>query len=741
MAWQFHPLVIPLLVGAVLMGVVFAIGVMRRKTPGALPLALLSLALGIYTLGYAGELGSQSVNVTLTWLKIEYLGVVFLGPLTFLTILDFTEGRRYIAPSNLLILLAIPIVTLLLALTAEYHNWIWQDLQLEQYDDLKLASFTPGIWYLLDTGYTLLLLAATLVLLLRRIRQSTERLYRRQALTMLVAVSLPVLVYAIYLIDILPIPLDINPFMGVAMAMLLTWAMFEQQLFDVAPIARETLLNGLPDGVIVVDVQNRIIEINPAARRWLGLESYTNVAGQPLQRIMQNYPHLLQRFGTVAEAKTEVQIEVYGRPLTFDLRITPLYDYRQQLRGRLIVLTNITARVNAEQALQASYERILHLREIDAALGQYLDPRHVAQVTVEGAADVTGAHATALLLHKNEALVVLAATGKFPIEQVGKSVSKVHYDAFNHKDIRLTELFEDEHHPLSLPAMAAQIVAPMVSGERWVGTLVLESDRPGQFTTEDVEMIRLLSSRASVAIDNAEMYEERTRLADELEAFGHTVAHDLKNPLGVIIGYAGLLLGPDVDEETRHSFIKDIEKAARKSINITNALLTLAKVRRTGGVELAPVNMTRIVADALERFEADLKTQKVVLKQPESWPSVLGYGPWIEEIWANYISNAIKYGGDPPVIELGYKVQPDNQLSFWVKDNGEGLTDEQKNLLFQPFTRLSQERAEGHGLGLSIVQRITEKLGGGVGVESTLGEGSCFYFTLPATHPPEALSV
>jgi signal transduction histidine kinase len=120
--------------------------------------------------------------------------------------------------------------------------------------------------------------------------------------------------------------------------------------------------------------------------------------------------------------------------------------------------------------------------------------------------------------------------------------------------------------------------------------------------------------------------------------------------------------------------------------------------------------------------------------RPGAWPAAVGYAPWIEEVWINYLSNALKYGGQPPVVELGADVQDDDWIRFWVRDNGPGILPDDQARLFTPFTRLSQVDLEGHGLGLSIVRRIVEKLGGEVGMESdTTGSGSLFYFTLPAT--------
>jgi signal transduction histidine kinase len=148
--------------------------------------------------------------------------------------------------------------------------------------------------------------------------------------------------------------------------------------------------------------------------------------------------------------------------------------------------------------------------------------------------------------------------------------------------------------------------------------------------------------------------------------------------------------------------------------------------------------MTAIVTAAQDRLADLIIACQGEIILPPVWPMAVGYAPWIEEVWVNYLSNALKYGGNPPQIELGFDVAkeavdqfPNFQIRFWVRDNGPGLTPEEQGRLFTPFTRLDQVRAKGHGLGLSIVRRIVEKLGGQVGVESEVGWGSTFWFTLP----------
>ncbi|MEP0762966.1 MAG: HAMP domain-containing histidine kinase, partial [Chloroflexota bacterium] len=148
-------------------------------------------------------------------------------------------------------------------------------------------------------------------------------------------------------------------------------------------------------------------------------------------------------------------------------------------------------------------------------------------------------------------------------------------------------------------------------------------------------------------------------------------------------------------------------------------------------VNVGPVNLAPVVTQALKRLDIEIREAHAQVILPGEWPLVTGYGPWLEEVFANYVSNAIKYGGEPPLITLGADCQPNGAVRCWVRDNGRGLSAEQQGQLFAEFTRLHGARASGHGLGLAIVRRIIERLGGQVGVVSADGEGSEFYFILP----------
>ena len=234
--------------------------------------------------------------------------------------------------------------------------------------------------------------------------------------------------------------------------------------------------------------------------------------------------------------------------------------------------------------------------------------------------------------------------------------------------------------------------------------------------------------------------QEREQLIQELDAFARTVAHDLKSPLSPILGYSELLLDEksELSPEMRRSFVQMIADSARRMGNIIDELLLLARMRQSE-LQTHPLDMAAVVSDALGRLAYLINEYEADIVVADAWPSALGYAPWVVEVWVNYISNALKYGGNPPRVELGADVLPDGTPRFWVRDNGAGLTAEQQALLFTPFTQLSNGHVEGHGLGLSIVQRIVERLAGEVGVESEPGQGSLFYFTLPPVPASDAV--
>ena len=254
---------------------------------------------------------------------------------------------------------------------------------------------------------------------------------------------------------------------------------------------------------------------------------------------------------------------------------------------------------------------------------------------------------------------------------------------------------------------------------------------------QEAEMLSRIHTHLSLRKMQQDLEQKNIQLRQqnkELDAFSHTVAHDLKNPLSIIMGYSQIL-GYDNLATLTEVELQEIGQAVYRSsqdmVDIVDALLLLAGVRKMQ-VHLEPLAMGQIVDKVMNRLKGMITDLDADIILPDSWPLAAGYGPWVAEIWTNYISNGLKYGDRPPRIELGATIEEGGRnVRFWAQDNGAGISEEAQTTLFTEFTRLNEVRIEGHGLGLSIVRRIMDKLGGEVGLTSELGQGSRFYFTLP----------
>ena len=226
---------------------------------------------------------------------------------------------------------------------------------------------------------------------------------------------------------------------------------------------------------------------------------------------------------------------------------------------------------------------------------------------------------------------------------------------------------------------------------------------------------------------------EKEKLIQDLDAYARSVAHDLKNPISSVVSLSELiqmsLAENKLDEAVE--MVKMVQIQSGKMIRIIDDLLILSRLRKED-VRIIPVDIKKILHDVMERLYSEINSGNVTFEMPETWPEVLGHDQWIEEVFVNIIINGIKYGGKPPVIKLGYEKADNSTYRIWIQDNGNGLPSGSLEKIFKDFERLDRTDIQGLGLGLSIVKRIVEKLGGNVSVESTNipGEGCKFSFTL-----------
>lgn len=218
----------------------------------------------------------------------------------------------------------------------------------------------------------------------------------------------------------------------------------------------------------------------------------------------------------------------------------------------------------------------------------------------------------------------------------------------------------------------------------------------------------------------------------ELDTFASTVANNLHSLAAKITQHTDLLRENLGLSDDLYQNIEAIARSSRKMSQVIDELLLLAKIRQFQ-VELKPVHMARIVAEAQQRLSQLIEYHQVQIELPGHWPEVVGHAPWLEEVWVNLLSNAIHCGGEPPRLQIGATIQPNRYVRFWVRDNGPGLTLADQAQLWQPFDQPGSSEANERSLRLAIVRHIIEKLGGQVRLDSENipGRGTTFSFTLP----------
>jgi signal transduction histidine kinase/PAS domain-containing protein len=766
MSWQLNPYALFLTASALMTCMVAIYAWRRRPAPGAVPLALLALGAAEWSLGYAVATGFEDLAIRMILAKIQYPGIVSVSLGILLLVLEYTGRDRLLTPRNILWLAAVPLLTLALAWTNELHGLIWAGADVVFQNGIYTLKLQYGLFFWLHTMYDYVLLALATVLLIRFVILSPP-LQRQQAITILAGALLPWLGNLMYLTKLNPFPqLDLTPFAYSLSGLVILWGLFRYHLLDIVPIARDRALDSMREGLLVLDARDRIVDINSAMRS-IAQVSTSQAIGCPVGEVFSVWPSFVARIHDDAGAEAGIFLVRDTGERYYDLSVSPLTNWRGRLTGRLVVLYDVTKRRQAEQALHDHTDRLETMREIDQSI--------LAARSAETIALAVSSRVRYLVPCQRVIVTEVTETRqleKLAIESSAGSIPEVDIDAYHEiledASVRqgwvkgIEDLADVAHRTPMQEALYAEgvrsyVLVPLFIQDELIGTLHLESVHPNNFAADHVNAAVEVAVLLAVGIRQARLYERAQRELDErkraeealhqrtaeleaqnaeLDAFSHTVAHDLKNPLGAITGFADLLVEfaeerREISKEKSVLIAKQIVEGAEIMENIIESLMLLAGVRQQQ-VILEPLDMESTMAQVERSLTSLIDRYGAELELPSSWPTALGYGPWVREVWINYISNAIKYGGRPPRVEVGAMADGNGSVRFWVRDNGHGLSAEEQELLFAPFERLSQVRVQGHGLGLSIVRRIVDKLGGKVGVESEIEKGSEFWFSLRA---------
>lgn len=385
----------------------------------------------------------------------------------------------------------------------------------------------------------------------------------------------------------------------------------------------------------------------------------------------------------------------------------------------------------------ARYERLL---DISRLLSATLNLDTLLEQIVRAAADLTGTEAASILLTARmgtlrfEASVDPDGVLFDPVEvAMDESIAGwvvTHGEPLLIADVRQEPRWQTlaaEHPRVRVQNMLA---VPMRTQDKIIGCLEAVNKQADQaFTDEDVNTLTTLAAQAAIAVENVRLFEQ----SDLISEF----VHELRTPLAAIKAIMGIVERPDVEGEQRGRMVNLIQEETARLTRMTNEFLSLARLE-SGRTRLRrlPVDVTELLDDAADTAEQQAVEEGIHLLreyEPVLPPViVLGDDERLKQVVLNLLTNAIKYNSPAGDVRLRRAVG-DGMVRVEVEDTGPGIHPADLKHIFDKFYRVPETEAytQGTGLGLAISRRIVEGHGGSIGVESTPGSGTTFWFSLP----------
>lgn len=321
----------------------------RNAYPGSRPLAILLACLAWWSFTYALFWLRLPWFSEFFWLDATYAGLAIVPVALLGFTLEFTGRGAFLSRRNIALLLLIPVLANIILWTDPLHDWFFAGKRMS-----GEGTILDGGWgFYLFFGYAYVLVLTSLGFLLQSFVRA-KGLYRQQISALLIGLLIPVVGNIVSLVGGSPLEnLDLTPVLFTMTGLMFAYALFRLGLLDIVPIARSTVVEQMSDGVLVLDAQGRVVDINPAAMRLMQMEGKASPIGQSARDLLEPWPILRDRFSGVAAAQQEVTVPE-NPDQTIDLRIAPIISRGGAANGRLIILRDISKRTLAERELRRS---------------------------------------------------------------------------------------------------------------------------------------------------------------------------------------------------------------------------------------------------------------------------------------------------------------------------------------------------------------------------------------------------
>ena len=350
MDWRYTLYVIFLFVAAAIL-VWFALRAWhRRGTPGAMALAVLMAAGAIWAVAYALSLGTAEPSMRIFWSEFSYLGIVVVPLAWFIFALQYTGREGWVTRRALALLAVEPTAAIILIFTNEAHGLFWSSRGSSTTGPFPIVESVYGPFFWVHLSYSYLLLLVGTVFLTQAL-VSSAYLHREQRIALVVGTLMPWVINAVNVSGLVPVGSpDPAPLAFPVAGVVFAWSLFRYGPLDLVSVARDIVVEGMGDGVIVLDAQDRIVDLNPAAQRILGCP-FSEAVGHPVARILPDQVALLKRHQGLEEAHGEAALGNGAPPRYYDIVVSSLRTPKVARAGRLISLRDITERKGLEQRL------------------------------------------------------------------------------------------------------------------------------------------------------------------------------------------------------------------------------------------------------------------------------------------------------------------------------------------------------------------------------------------------------
>jgi PAS domain S-box-containing protein len=518
MHWQPTPYVIPLLLAAALSVSLAVFVAHRRRAPGSVPFVWLMVGVSVWSLGYAVELASVDLQVQLLCTRIQYLGIVSVPVTWFLFAQRYAGRDQWMGRRNVALLAFVPSLTTLLVWTNQFHGLMYARVYSDTSGPFIMLQVTYGPWFVVHTIFSYSLLILGTVRLIQVVLPS-PRPYRGQAAALLVAAFFPWLGNALHITRLGPFPgLDLTPFAFALTGLMAALALHRFRLLDIVPVARNAVIECMDDALIVLDEQSRVVDLNPAAVRVLG-PAASSMIGQPVDRAFASWAHLVERYRGVTDAQDEIVLGEDGRH--FDLRLSPVHDRNGRLTGKLVVLRDITDRIQSEAEVKRRLEEMTLLTEITTLIssgGTMTSALQTVCAKLAGFLQIPQAGFAMIDAQRDTAVVIADHHPPGASSAIGVEIPLSGNPSMEHilahktplvvEDAQADPILAPIHDVMRQRKVRSILIVPIMVGGQVIGTLGFDSLEPRSFSQADIDLVQHAASQAGQLLMRARAEEE-----------------------------------------------------------------------------------------------------------------------------------------------------------------------------------------------------------------------------------------